>query len=455
MSPIVSDAPRRRLSESPKVLFISGITLIVVVVLAIVMTFEAFSGHLSSTVKVSAQLPAAGNAVQPGDRVEYLDVPVGTVASGERLSADGQALVDLKLQPSKVDVIPANVHAIVAPLSIFGNQYVDLIAPSTPSGHLQAGQMIEASTTEPSGSLQDTLSDLYDVLRAVHPAQLDSALSAVATALQGHGAQIGTAIGQVDGYLRMLQPDLPTLIDDIRLTSTTADALLSSVRPLQDALRNLTTTANTIVDKQHGLATTLTAGSTFADQLSTLLENTTASYTQVVASIEPLLTSLDRNPTSLMAITKGLSAWTKSWASAVGPGPYIHFTVLLPVPDPYTFLFAAAGGPTGKALADQAFRRSLDPKPYSAKDCPRYGSLAGSNCPTGSSKSSRAKATGHATKAGAPASLVPTPAAPPSSPQENAIARILHGLGLNVDHTSAAIGSLLLGPVIADAGGQR
>ncbi|MBV9486597.1 MAG: MCE family protein [Frankiaceae bacterium] len=394
--------------------------------------------------RVSAELPAAGNAVRPGDRVEYLDVPVGTVASGERLNRDGQALVDLKLTPSKAAVIPANVEAVVAPLSIFGNQYVNLLPPAVPDGHLAPGQVIVASTSSPSGSLQDTLANLYDVLRAVHPAQLDAALSAVATALKGHGRQIGGAIDQVSGYLQMLRPELPTLVDDFRLAATAAAALVGSVGPLQASLHNLTTTAKTVVDQQTNLASVLSNGSRFAGQLSGVLSDTAATYAQVVANVEPLLVSLGRHPASLIKITKGLSNWTRSWSSAVGPGPYIHFNVLLPVPDPYTFLFAAEGGPTGRALADQAFRRELDPFPYSAKDCPRYGRLAGPNCPGRSSRSVQT-----ATTSSAAPRRVAAPSPTSTNPQESAIAKILRGLGITVDHTSAAIGSLLLGPVIA------
>jgi virulence factor Mce-like protein len=444
MSAMMGEAPRRRLSERPEVLFTAGIALIATVVGAIIVVFAAFTGQLSSTVRVSAELPAAGNAVRPGDRVEYLDVPVGTVASGERLTNSGQALVDLKLTPSKAAVIPANVEAVVAPLSIFGNQYINLLPPAAPNGHLTAGQVIAASTTSPSGSLQDTLANLYDVLRAVHPAQLDAALSAVATALKGHGRQIGSAIDQVSGYLQMLRPELPTLVDDFRLAATAATALVGSVAPLQASLHNLTTTAKTVVDQQANLAGVLASGSAFATQLTGVLTDTGASYAQVVANVEPLLASLGRHPTSLLKITKGLTIWTKSWASAVGPGPFIHFTVLLPVPDPYSFLFAAEGGPTGRPLADQAFRKSLNPKPYSAKDCPRYGSLAGANCPDRSATKS-----GTATRRSAAPGKVSAPVQSKPSPQQTAIATILRGLGITVDHTSSAIGSLLLGPVIA------
>ena len=63
------------------------------------------------------------------------------------------------------------------------------------------------------------LSDLYPLLRTVQPAELNMTLNALATALEGRGDQIGENLETVDGYLKRLNPQIPQLVEDLRLTA--------------------------------------------------------------------------------------------------------------------------------------------------------------------------------------------------------------------------------------------
>ncbi len=53
------------------------------------------------------------------------------------------------------------------------------------------------------------LSDLYPLLRAVQPADLNTTLNAVATALEGRGEQLGETLETLDPYLTRFNPELP------------------------------------------------------------------------------------------------------------------------------------------------------------------------------------------------------------------------------------------------------
>ena len=64
------------------------------------------------------------------------------------------------------------------------------------------------------------LSDLYPLLRTVEPAELNMTLNALATALEGRGDQIGENLETVDSYLKRLNPQIPALVEDLRLTAS-------------------------------------------------------------------------------------------------------------------------------------------------------------------------------------------------------------------------------------------
>ena len=62
------------------------------------------------------------------------------------------------------------------------------------------------------------LTDLYPLLRTVQPAELNQTLNALATALEGRGEKIGENLETLDGYLKRLNPQIPALVEDLRLT---------------------------------------------------------------------------------------------------------------------------------------------------------------------------------------------------------------------------------------------
>ena len=67
------------------------------------------------------------------------------------------------------------------------------------------------------------LNDLYPLLRTVQPAELNYTLNALATALEGRGDKIGQSLVTLDSYLKRLNPQIPALIDDLKLLATVSD----------------------------------------------------------------------------------------------------------------------------------------------------------------------------------------------------------------------------------------
>ena len=96
--------------------------------------------------------------------------------------------------------------------------------------------------TDLSIEVEQVLSDLYPLLRAVQPADLNTTLNAVATALEGRGEQLGETLETLDDYLTRFNPELPGLIEDLRLTARVSDTYADVLPEVATILRNTITT---------------------------------------------------------------------------------------------------------------------------------------------------------------------------------------------------------------------
>src|SRR5207344_2784063 len=101
------------------------------------------------------------------------------------------------------------------PKTLFGEEYVSLILPAQPEGTIHGGDVIEQDRSRGALEAQTVLGDLLPLLQAVKPAELNATLTAVATALQNRGANLGHTLVDFDKYLTTLNPHVPKLVDDL------------------------------------------------------------------------------------------------------------------------------------------------------------------------------------------------------------------------------------------------
>ena len=76
------------------------------------------------------------------------------------------------------------------------------------------------------------------MLRAVQPADLNMTLNAIAGALEGRGEELGASLETLDGYLRKFNPELPALIEDLRLASRVSDTYSDVLPEVASILRD-------------------------------------------------------------------------------------------------------------------------------------------------------------------------------------------------------------------------
>ncbi|MCW2829969.1 MAG: virulence factor Mce family protein, partial [Aeromicrobium sp.] len=130
----------------------------------------------------------------------------------------------------------------------------------------------DIARTAVSIEVEKVLSDLYPLLRAVQPAEINMTLNAIATALEGRGEQIGQNLETVDGYLKRLNPQIPGFVEDLRLTSKVSDTYAAALPQIGEILRNTVTTTGTLEDRSVKLNALFTDVASFSDTAKGFLD---------------------------------------------------------------------------------------------------------------------------------------------------------------------------------------
>ncbi|MBW8485151.1 MCE family protein [Actinomadura parmotrematis] len=233
-----------------RVLFrLLGLSMVIVLLLLVALTVAFYNKSFTRVMKVKVVGDRAGLQLLPHSDVKVRGLIVGEVR-GTRVTENG-AQIDLALDPDKAKLIPTGVQARLLPKTLFGEKYVDLEVPATagPTG-LHAGQTIEQDRSQAAVEIDKVLNNLLPVLQAVQPEKLNTTLNAIATALQGRGDQLGRDLEQADALLRKINPQLGTLVDDLRGLADVSDIYADAAPDLLQTLRNINVTSTTITDKR-------------------------------------------------------------------------------------------------------------------------------------------------------------------------------------------------------------
>ncbi|MEV7063732.1 MCE family protein [Streptomyces collinus] len=248
-----------------------GVVFIAVLALLLSLSVAVYRQAFTPVVRITLEADSLGNQLDPRADVKLRGLLVGEV---REVRADGtKATLDIALKPEHVAHIPSDVHARLLPKTLFGEKYVDLIAPRGSSGRpIRAGDVITQDRTRVGIEVQQLMNDLLPLLRTVQPGKLNATLSAFATALEGRGDRIGDNLTRVEAYLRRLNPHLPSLREDIARFADVAEMYGDAAPDLMEILRNTVTTSRTIVEQKDRLAAALTTTATVAGTAEDFLD---------------------------------------------------------------------------------------------------------------------------------------------------------------------------------------
>jgi phospholipid/cholesterol/gamma-HCH transport system substrate-binding protein len=310
-----------------------GVLLLGLIVAFFAATILFYNQAFTPIVRVTLQADHTGNELSAGADVKVRGMVVGTVKS-VHTSGDG-AQIDLALQPGLVNQIPANVTAQLLPKTLFGERYVDLVIPTNASPqHIAAGAVIGQDRTTSGIEVERVLDDLLPVLQAVQPQKLSVTLTAISTALQGRGPELGATLSQLGQYVGRLNPQLPTLEHDLSALVTTTNTYNQAAPNLINALADLTVTSQTVVNQQGNLENLYSTLSTASDNLTDFLQANENNLIQVSKASMPTLDILARYAPEYPCFLKQMAALVPTVDTAFGKGtdkPGLHATLEITV----------------------------------------------------------------------------------------------------------------------------
>ncbi len=326
-----------------------GVVFICLLLAGVWLTYGIFTQKFTHFDEVT--LDASTIGLQMPERA---DVKIRGVIVGEVLgftATDQGAKVKLGIFPNQMHTIPANVTGAIVPKTLFGEKYVSLVIPQNPSpSSLQAGATI--TKTQIPVEVQKVLADLYPLLRTVQPADINMTLNAISTALEGRGNQLGQDLVTVDHYLKRVNPQIPAIVQDLKLTTTVSNTYADVMPSIAQILRNTIKTTGTLQGRHQQLQTLFTDVSAFSNTAHDFLRQNGNNIIRLGQVSAPQAQMLARYAPEYPCLLGGLVNAAKREAQAFR-GFTLHIVL--------------------ETLPHQ-------PRGYNPSDSPVYGDSRGPNC---------------------------------------------------------------------------
>lgn len=235
-------------------LFVLGIAFTAVMALLIGLSIAIYTKAFEPATFITLKADRAGLQLAVNGDVRRHGVLVGAVREIEQ---DGEeASIRVALRPEAAESIDAAVGAQIIPTTLFGQKFISLVDPAEPAGEAIAdGAVIPSDRVETNVELNAILADLFPLLRSVNPADLNTTLYALATALRGRGTEIGELLDDLEGFVGRFNERLPVFRQDLILLSRVARDYELATPELIRLMRNATVTARTLREKEAELST--------------------------------------------------------------------------------------------------------------------------------------------------------------------------------------------------------
>ncbi|MDT0202017.1 MCE family protein [Nocardioides sp. AE5] len=309
----------------------------------------SYLGIFTSDVRLEAQLRTTGDSLGVNSDVKFRGMRVGRVIE-VRTGTEPSARI--LLMSEHADMVPADVVARVLPGTLFGNEYIDLVSPGTTSDPIAENAVVPADTSTETLRLMDTLSAAQRLLVAIDPAKLDTAISQLADALDGRGADLATFFDDANQLLASWSAHEDLFYRDLELLHDNL-GLLQEIEPqLVDAVIDSLPAARVVAEQEQQIQQALVAGTRLAGSLDGF-----------VAGQQMSLPGLLRNVAAVLEVMADASGRFQASLSLL-PG----------------VLENGAAAIKGGSIQMEAVIGLQFAQPYTPADCPRYGSLEGRNC---------------------------------------------------------------------------
>jgi phospholipid/cholesterol/gamma-HCH transport system substrate-binding protein len=425
---------------------LAGIAYLALLVLLVTLSIKAFEKDLpwQSAATVTLRTATPGLELNPHSDVKFEGLRVGEVRS---INSDGRtATIELALDNDKLHLIPANIDAAIVPKTLFGEKFVDLRLPTSPSSaRLAAGGEITQSTT--SVEIGALFSKLVPVLDALKPQQLSVILNSLAQALDGRGTELAGGLNQLKSFLVKVDPHLDTFTREIGQFAKTADIY---ARSAPDLLRILDSTAGIsrelLIPHEKDFSAALDQVIATSDDTKHVLAQNAANLIRLSGRSRAVLALLDQYSGALPCFLKGLHTFDILSDQAIGArGPFTNLIVdVISNNGPYT----NPGDLPSNPKSDGNNANLPVPLPGFAPHCPQFSAevLALKDAAPNSMPLTGTALNAHSTPAAAAA-----PSDQAVTEARNALARALAAQALGVPQDQVpGFASLLVAPMLTD-----
>ena len=328
-----------------------GVLFLLLVLLFGWTTYAIFTKKFVDYVPVTLETSTVGLQLPALADVKIRGVIIGDV---REMSTNGNgARLDLAINPDKAHLVPANATARILPKTLFGEKYVALQVPARPLARsIAAGAVITES--EVAIEVERVLNDFYPLLRAVQPAQVSYTLTALATALEGRGAELGESLTVLDDYLARTNPRIPALVEDLRMLSEVSETYRAVLPELARLLRNSARTGQTFVDQEQKVQALFEGVAGFSSTSRGFLEDNGDNLIRLSRLGQQQLPVFARYAPEYPCLLQGQASWIPQMNSG-WRGHTLHINLeLLP----------------------------RQPRGYTPADDPVYGARSGPHCET-------------------------------------------------------------------------
>ncbi|MGW2178227.1 MCE family protein [Streptomyces sp. NPDC001732] len=420
---------------------LAGVAFLLVPAVLVWVSVSVYRKDFTDDATVTVRTGSVGNEMHHNADVKLRGVVVGQVRG---IAADGDgARLTLAIDPDELDRIPADVTAQMLPTTLFGERFVALVPPATPSTRtLRAGAVIPQDRSKNAIELEEVLDDVLPLLTAVKPEKLASTLGAVSRALEGRGEKLGDTLVTLDAHLAKFNPQLPTLNADIKELVKVSKVYGDAAPDILDALTDFTTTSGTIAEQQAQLADLYGSTTASAQDITSFLRENKDNLIRLSATSRPTLELLARYSDEFPCTLRTMAGFVPAMDKALGKGtdrPGLHVSVKPVksrgkyVPGRDTPVYDATGGPHCYSV------------PY-----------VGRNVPTADARTAQAAGRDGAAHGDEPAAAAPPGRGPalgmPNSPQESRLVNELVAPSLKVQpQTLPDWSSVLIGPAFRGA----
>lgn len=284
----------------------AGIAFLLVMAVLAWFSIQVYQEAFSDDVVVTLKTDRIGNQLNKASQVKARGVVVGDVRA-VHAGQDG-ATVELAMSPEALARIPKDVTALLIPKTLFGERYVQLSIPDGSTAEpLGTGDVIRQDRSRNAIELERVFDDLMPVLKAVQPEKLATTLTAIATALEGRGEQLGDTMVSTAAYLEEFNPNLPTLTDDLRDLAEVSELYGDIAPDLLDSLTDSSVTLNTVADQRVQLTGLYSQVTRSSQDVTIFLRNNSANLIRLAASSRaPLEIAAEYSPSfpcTLKALT--------------------------------------------------------------------------------------------------------------------------------------------------------